>query len=52
MTREEIIEAIFYNKERAIGLGFDWPENDETENVSTETLTEFLQELEEFLERE
>jgi hypothetical protein len=50
MTRAEIIEAIFYNKERAIGLGFDWPTNDSIETVDTVTLMEFLEEIEEFLE--
>jgi hypothetical protein len=50
MTRAEIIAAIFHNKERAIGLGFDWPTNDSTYEIPTATLMQFLEEVEEFLE--
>jgi hypothetical protein len=50
MNRDQIIEAIFAQKERAIKLGFDWPTNDQTDNVATETLEEFLKELKEFFE--
>jgi hypothetical protein len=49
MTREEIISAIQANKERAIGLGFDWPTIDIYEEP-TDELYGFLWELEDFLE--
>jgi hypothetical protein len=49
MTRSEIISAIQANKERAIGLGFDWPTVDIHDEPSDELL-EFLIELEDFLE--
>ena len=50
MTRTEIIAAINANKERAIGLGFDWPSALEPTDESNEELLEFLWEIEEFLE--
>ena len=49
MTRQEIIKAILDQKERAIGLGFDFPSQDLAE-ADTVTLKEFLEELEEFFE--
>ena len=51
MTRSEIISAIQAHKDRAIGLGFDWPTVDIHDEEHEETeLLEFLWELEEFLE--
>jgi hypothetical protein len=49
MTRSEIIAAIQANKERAIGLGYDWPTVDIHDEPDDELL-EFLIELEDFLE--
>jgi hypothetical protein len=49
MTRTEIISAIQANKDRAIGLGYDWPTVDIHDEPDDELL-EFLVELEEFLE--
>jgi hypothetical protein len=49
MTRAEVIAAIKSNKERAIGLGFDWPTIDIYEATNEELLA-FLWEIEEFLE--
>jgi hypothetical protein len=49
MNRQEIIKAILDQKERAIGLGFDFPSQDPAE-ADTATLKSFLEELEEFLE--
>ena len=49
MNREQIIERIFELKPEAVAKGFDWPTNDSTENVSTETLREFLDEVGYFL---
>ena len=49
MTRAQIISAIQANKERAIGLGFDWPTVD-INVTDSETLVAFLAEVEEFLE--
>ena len=50
MTRAEVISAIQASKERAIGLGYDWPTVDIYDEPSDELL-EFLIELEDFLER-
>lgn len=50
MTRTEIIRAIFSQKDRAIGLGFDWPSNDDVTEVQTRFLYSFLLELEQFFE--
>lgn len=52
MNRAEIIKAIFERKEEAISRGFDWPTNDSTEAVTTEALTEFLAEINEFIAEE
>jgi len=49
MTRANIIEAIETNKERAIGLGFDWPTVD-IYLEPTDELYAFLWEIEDFLE--
>jgi hypothetical protein len=49
MTRAEIIRDIQANKERAIGLGFDWPTVNIHEEPSDELLA-FLWEIEEFLQ--
>ena len=50
MNRQEIIKAILDQKERAIGLGFDFPDQS-PEQADTAALKAFLEELEEFLER-
>jgi hypothetical protein len=50
MNRQEIIDLIFGIKPEAVAKGFDWPTEESTENVSTETLREFLEELIYFLE--
>ena len=51
MDRQEVIEQIFSLKSKAIKEGFDWPTNDSTENVTTEVLAEFLEELKDFFEQ-
>lgn len=49
MNRVEIIERIFALKTEAVGLGFDFPSEEITDSVTTETLNLFLGELESFL---
>lgn len=51
MDRLEIIEAINANRERAIGLGFDWPTAD-IYSEPTDELYAFLWEIEEFLQEQ
>lgn len=50
MNRDDIITAIFAVRPEAIRAGFCWPSDDSTETVSTETLVEFLAEVNEFLQ--
>ena len=51
MSRAQIIADIQANKERAIGLGFDWPTVDIHAEPSDELLA-FLWEIEEFLQEQ
>jgi hypothetical protein len=48
MNRSEIIQAINDHKERAIGLGFDWP-SQSIDEATTATLQEFLAELDSYI---
>lgn len=50
MNRQELIDLIFGIKAEAIQAGFDWPTNDSTESIETETLREFLYDVLRYLE--
>lgn len=52
MNREQIIKEIFTLKATAVGVGFDWPTNDDPETASTTQLHNFLEMVKEFLEEE